>query len=58
MNHFSHFFKQHSVVPDLQKCEDLMLVFVIYDSKLNIFGFWTVCQIKQGVGRHYHGLWK
>lgn len=33
----------------LLKCEKLPLIFVAYDSKLNIFGFWTPGQTKQAV---------
>ena len=40
----------------LVKCE--YLVFLVYDndSKLNIFGFWTVGQTKQDAGRSHLGL--
>lgn len=36
--------------------EYLLLFFFIYDSKLNIFGFWSDCQIKEG--RCHLKLWE
>lgn len=33
----------------LLKCNDFMLFFVIYDSKLNVFGFGTIGRINQDV---------
>ncbi len=33
----------------LLKCENLRFFFVIYDSSLNIFGFWIVGHIKQTI---------
>ena len=32
--------------------------FVLFDSKLNIFGFWTVGQTKLGFWKQYLELWR
>lgn len=37
----------------LFSCESLLLFFVIYDYKLNIFEFGTVCRTKQDIFRQF-----
>lgn len=40
------------------KCENVLLFFIIYNNKLNIFEFWTVGQIKQVIYVSHFGLWE
>lgn len=42
----------------LLKCGDLMYFFVIYDSKLIIFKYWTVGCIKQPILNSRLGVWE
>lgn len=44
------FFRQKCQKIHLVNCKDLLHIFAVYDSKLNIFGSWTD-------GRH-HGFWE
>lgn len=41
----------------LVKREDLLLFFVLCVSKVNIFVFWPIVQVKQDIWRHHLGLW-
>ncbi len=49
---------QNNLWFQLLTCENFLLFFVLYDSKLNIFRFWTVSQTKQTNWRHHCGLWE
>ncbi len=40
------------------KCEYFQAFLVVYHSKLNIFGFWTVDQTKQVILRCHRALWE
>lgn len=42
----------------LLNSEDLLLFPIVYQSKLNIFGFWTFDCAKQDIGRHPVRFWE
>lgn len=43
----------NTVTGSCSKCEDFPLVFVLYDCKLNVFGFWNI-----GWTKTFMGSWK
>lgn len=52
MNLKCHFFK--AKIPQIVwfqrlSCENLLVFLVLYDSKLNIVGFWTIVQPKKAI---------